>query len=299
MRERITIVFAVCVLMMIIPYLGTLIMTGLSDTEPMADSVAGLDTGKTVSVDVNGQYEVLDVEEYLLGVLPGIMEPEKDAEVWKALAVAVRTNIYRQMGGVGNLDEKDLEEEYLTKEEICALWGNRNYEQTIGMVEQAIIETAGITMVYDGEYIHAYYHKVSAGTTASAEELLGEAVPYLVSVESSHDVESKEYMNLTTVSKDEVQEFTVLESTEHGYVKTVSCNGEELTADEVCQRYQISSYNFYIEDMGEEANAYRIVSLGTGHGLGLSIYGAGVMSKNGSTYQDILKYYYPGIQFSE
>ncbi len=299
MRERLTIVFALCVLMIIIPYFGTLIMTGISDTEPMADSVAELDSGKTVSVEKDGQYEVLDVEEYLLGVLPGIMEPEKDVEVWKVLAVIERTNIYRQMEGVGNVDERDLSEDYLTKEEICALWGNRNYEQTMKLVEQAIIETAGVTMVYDGEYIHAYYHKVSAGTTVSAEELLGEAVPYLVSVESSHDVESKDYMNLITVSKDELQEFTVLESTEHGYVKTVSCNGEELTADEVCERYQISSYNFYIEDMGEETNSYRIVSLGTGHGLGLSIYGAGVMSKNGNSYQEILKYYYPGIQFSE
>lgn len=298
MRERLTIAFAVCVLMIIIPYFGTLIMTGIPDTEPMADSVAELDTGKTVSVDMNGQYEVLDVEEYLLGVLPGIMEPEKDVEVWKTLAVIERTNIYRQMGGIGNVDEADLREDYLTREEICALWGNRNYEQIIRLVEQAVIETAGITMTYDGEYINAYYHKVSAGTTASAEELLGEAVPYLISVESGHDVESKDYMNLITISKDELQEFTVLESTEHGYVKKVSCNGEELTADEVCERYQISSYNFYIEDMGEEANAYRIVSLGTGHGLGLSIYGAGVMSRHGNTYQEILRYYYPGIQIS-
>ncbi len=298
MRERLTIVFAVCVLIIMIPYLGTLIITGIGEEEPLAGSVAELETGKTVSVDVNGQYEVLDVEEYLLGVLPGIMEPEKDLEVWKALAVIERTNIYRQMEGVSNVDERDLTQEYFTEEDICALWGKRNYQQIIRLVEQAIIETAGITMLYDGEYIYAYYHRVSAGTTVSAEELLGEEIPYLASVESSHDVESKDYMNLITISKDEVQELTIVEATEHGYVTTVSCNGEELTAEQFCEQYQVTSYNFYIEDMGEEANTYRIVSLGSGHGLGLSIYGAGVMSQNGSSYQEILQYYYTGIRFA-
>jgi stage II sporulation protein D len=296
MREQLTIAFAVCVLIIGIPYVGTLIMTGVPDSSDWVDSVAQLDTGKTVSVDVDGQYEVLDVEVYLLGVLPGIKEPDKDIEVWKALAVAERTNLYRQMAGAGNVDEADLTEDYLTEDEIRVLWGERNYIQIMPVVEQAIVDTAGITMQYEGEYIEAYYHSVSAGQTVSAEDLLGRSVPYLVSVESSHDVESKDYMNLMTISKEELWECTIIDCTEYGYVKRVSCNGEELSVQEACLRYQIPSYYFYIEDMGEDENTYRIVSLGVGHGLGLSIYGAGVMSKGGSSYSDILQYYYPGVQ---
>lgn len=294
MREKITMIFAMLVLMVMIPYLGTMALTG---TIGMAvTSVEELNTGKTVSLELDGQYVVMDVEAYLAGILPADMEGSDNLEAWKALAVIERTNIYKKMEGSGNIDEGDLGMRYLPEEEISEAWGERNYEAYRKVVEQAILETAGITIQYDGEYIDALYHKVSVGSTVSAEELLGEAVPYLTAVVSSHDVESRDYMNIIPISKDTVQELCVTESTEHGYVKAVSCNGEILTGEEARERFQINSLNFYIEDMGTE---FRIVSLGTGHGLGLSLYGAGIMAREGNTYEEILSYYYSGIQLSE
>lgn len=294
MRERITMIFAMLVLMVMIPYLGTMALTGTIGMA--AASVEELNTGKTVSLELDGQYVVMDVEAYLAGILPADMEGSDNLEVWKALAVIERTNIYKKMEGNGNIDEGDLEMRYLPEEERSEAWGERNYEAYRKVVEQAILETAGITIQYDGEYIDALYHKASVGSTVSAEELLGEAVPYLTAVVSSHDVESRDYMNIITISKDAVQELYVTESTEHGYVKTINCNGETLTGEEARERFQISSLNFYIEDMGTE---FRIVSLGTGHGLGLSLYGAGIMAKEGKTYEEILSYFYSGIQLSE
>lgn len=294
MREKLTMVFAMLVLMVMIPYLGTMALTGTIGAA--ITSVEELNTGKTVSLELDGQYVVMDVEAYLAGILPADMEGSDNLEAWKALAVIERTNIYKLMEGNGNIDESDLGMEYLQEDEISEAWGERNYEAYQSVVEQAILETAGIAMQYDGEYIDALYHKVSVGSTVSAEELLGEAVPYLTAVVSSHDVESKDYMNIVTVSKDAIQELTVTESTEHGYVKSVSCNGETLTGEEAQDRFQLCSMNFYIEDMGEE---FRIVSLGKGHGLGLSLYGAGIMAREGKIYEEILSYYYPGIQLTE
>lgn len=294
MRERLTMVFAMLVLMVMIPYLGTMVLTGT--TGVVITSVEELETGKTVSLELDGQYIVMDVEAYLAGILPADMEGSDNLEAWKALAVIERTNIYKQMEGKGNIDESELGMVYLREEEICGLWGERNYEAYMNVVEKAILETVGITIQYDGEYIDALYHNVSIGSTVSAEELFGEGIPYLTSVVSSHDVESRDYMNITALSKDVVQELTVIESTEHGYVKRVRCNGEELTGEEAQARFQICSLNFYIEDMGEE---FRIVSLGKGHGLGLSLYGAGMMAKEGRTYEEILQYYYSGIQLTK
>ena len=70
-------------------------------------------------------------------------------------------------------------------------------------------------------------------------------------------------------------------------------DGTELTGEEMQEEYQLPSRNFYIEDMGEQ---YRIVCLGQGHGMGLSIYGAMQMTEEGKGYEEVLLYYYPGVQ---
>lgn len=294
MREKLTMVFAMGILAVMIPYFGTMVLTGTIGV--VVSSVEELDTGKTVSLEVDGQYQVIDVEAYLKGTLPTVLEGSEDIEVWKALAVIERTNIYKRMDGMGNIDEKDLELEYMDEEELKEVWGERKYDIYSHTVEQAILETAGETIVYDGEYIDALYHKVSVGTTVSAEELLGESVPYLTAVVSSHDVEAKDYMNLVTVSKESVQELSVMESTEHGYVRKILYNGEELSGEDAQKLFDLPSLNFYVEDMGNE---YRIVCLGKGHGLGMSLYGAGNLASEGKNYKDILQMYYPGTQILE
>lgn len=339
MRERFTIGFAACIVIIFLPYVLTLMMTGITGGAGKTDSLSSISTGKTVSVERGGHYEVLDVEMYLKGVLPGIIDGDQEPEVWKALAVIERTNIYRQMGGNTTVDELDLVQEYLTEAEIRELWGERRYQKELAEVEEAILATVGQTITYDGEYITAYYHKVSDGTTVSAEELIGQAVPYLVSVDSSDDVESKDYMSMIPIPKDGLEptventesnnadtggetnnmaaemnnegteegtnnkdagektvELAITQATAHGYVQEVSVNGIRVPVDDFCRSYAVPSYHFYIEDLGDEANAYRIVALGKGHGMGLSIYGAGVMSREGRNYQEILTYYYPGVQ---
>jgi stage II sporulation protein D len=39
--------------------------------------------------------------------------------------------------------------------------------------------------------------------------------------------------------------------------------------------------------------------MGKGSQVGLSLYGAGAMAQSGSSYEDILKYYYTGITVSK
>ena len=299
MRERITIAFAVFILVLGIPYIGTLIINGLPSVKAKPASVQEIDSKRTVSVEVNNEYKVLDVEEYLLGVLPTVMEPTGDLEIWKAMAIIERTNIYRQMEGAGNIDAGDLYEEYLTKDEIIRLWGTRRYNRLIGTVERAIIETAGVAICYDGEYIEAYYHHVNSGTTVSAEELLGIPIPYLTSVTSGHDVESKDYMNIMYIDKSEIGNLEVTAMTEHGYVKSVKCDGLEMSAEEFCGSYHVPSYLFCVEEVEAEPDRHRIIALGMGHGMGLSVYGAKVLSSQGKEYEDILLYYYPGTQLTD
>lgn len=294
MREKLIILFAMLALAIAIPYLGTMVLTGTTGTEQ--ETLANVDTGKTVSLELDGTYTVMDVEAYLAGCLPAVLDGEENPELWKALAVIERTNIYKKMDGRGNIDEADLGMRYIQAEELQTRWGEKYYKSYCEKIEAAVLETKGQILTYDGECIDALYHRISTGATVSAEELFGEPVPYLVSVISSHDVEAKDYMYLEYVPKEQDEELKVLESTEHGYVKKVLKNGTELTGEEMQEEYQLPSQNFYIEDMGDQ---YRIVCLGQGHGMGLSIYGAEKMTEEGKDYETVLLYYYPGVQLKK
>ena len=53
---------------------------------------------------------------------------------------------------------------------------------------------------------------------------------------------------------------------------------------------------FYIREIDGRV---RIVTKGLGHGYGLSIYGANEMAKEGKTYQEILSYYYSGLEITK
>ena len=58
----------------------------------------------------------------------------------------------------------------------------------------------------------------------------------------------------------------------------------------------MNSACFYISEIDCRV---RIVTKGLGHGYGLSIYGANEMAKEGKTYQEILSYYYSGIEITK
>ena len=46
-------------------------------------------------------------------------------------------------------------------------------------------------------------------------------------------------------------------------------------------------------------DGYRIITIGVGDSLGLSLYGAAILSENGESYDEILAYYYAGAELSK
>ena len=79
-----------------------------------------------------------------------------------------------------------------------------------------------------------------------------------------------------------------------GYVLEVKLDNTIVSGEEFAKVAGLPSNHFYIEDY--EGNA-RIICNGSGHGLGLSQYGANAMAENGSSYKEILEHYYTGISF--
>ncbi len=318
-------------LMMIIPYGLCLLFSLFCDEIQIGQGDKEIENhlmNKNVLMEINGLYKSMDVEEYILGVLPGTIPADYDEEALKVQAILVRTNVLKEMEEKATTDAEDLSYNYLTVDERIELFGELNYEKYEKRFERAVVDTAGMVLRQEGTLIMALYHEVSIGKTVSAKERLGEDISYLQSVNSSQDVEAKHYMNIVHYTWEELQALLsemqgtaktqnseakaatgeenpegkatdavetekkigvkVEESTENGYVIKVSVDGTIYTGEELMEGFQLSSTNFYVEEMED---GLRFVCLGKGSGLGVSQYGANRMALDGSKSEEIIQYY--------
>lgn len=264
---------------------------------------------------VTEQGEKMDMEEFLLYMIAGQIDLDAEKETLKAQAVIGRTNLLRELGEKTEIQETDLSVVYLSPEKFANSFGDRSLEEMKKKIQQAVDATKGQSLVYDNQYIEALYHPVSIGTTISSKEYFGKERPYLISVESSQDVESEEYMTMKSwrieeilsllqkegkaqfIEKDQLlDEIKIEEKTENGYVKSVKVGAETISGEEWKNIFQLNSTNFYLE--GQE-NTLRMIVLGKGHGIGMSQFGANELAKEGWNYEEILKKYYPGVSIRE
>ena len=118
---------------------------------------------------VNG----LPIEEYLYSVISSELPSSFDMEAKKALAVCARGYAYNHIedgtfAAYGaNVDDSIM----------CQVYNN--YPETEESIE-AVDDTYGVVMTYDGYVIVAYYYSTSAGVTCSNDEIWDEEdEPYL------------------------------------------------------------------------------------------------------------------------
>jgi len=121
---------------------------------------------------------IVDVESYLQGVVSSEMSPSYPVEALKAQAVAARTYALKNLGRHRNLGY-DLDDTA-----HCQVYGG--YFSEDRRTNQAVNDTGGLVMTYDGTLIDAVYSSTCAGYTESSEAAWGRAVPYLVSVPDFH-----------------------------------------------------------------------------------------------------------------
>ena len=89
---------------------------------------------------------------------------------------------------------------------------------------------------------------------------------------------------------------TVLEATKSGFVRKVNVFGTVVTGETFAQTLSLGTTNFHIDQVEE---GYRIISIGKGSSLGMSLYGAGWKADQGSTYREIIAYYYPETSIAD
>ena len=274
-------------------------------------SVMSSSTGKT---------EKINLREYIIGSVAAEMPANYHPEALKAQAVASYTYAkkvgeqnekYKEsyLGEADITDSPETHQGYIDEKSRKEKWGN-NYEEYEKNISDAVDEVFGYFMVYNGETALAVYHSNSAGKTQSAETLWGTDIPYLVSVESPGDKLSPDYVTTHEFSKSEFRKIAkkcdisldgdaeewVGESTkaESGYVVSVKLGETEVSASKFREESGLRSCFFDIEYSDDK---FTVTCFGHGHGAGMSQYGADYMARQGSSWRDILKHYYKGIDF--
>lgn len=300
MRDQIISWVAGVMLTFLLPYCLTMLITGIQEENSLAKE-SGI---KIILEDES----VVDLEEYVKQVTAGEISTEEEQEAINAQMVIVRTNLLRKIKKEKEVRATDLGERAVDEKTLRENLGVKKYSEATKKLRQAQQKTNGVVLKYKKKYIEALYHVCNTGMTVSSKEMTGTKKAYLQSEESSQDIESKDYMNVKEFSKGQVvskiktklegrdiNESNVIdfihvnEKTELGYVKKVKIGEEKLTGEEWRSLFSLSSDNFYIE---EYEGKIRMISLGKGHGMGLSQYGANEMAKQGKNYKEILRHYY-------
>ena len=255
----------------------------------------------------NGDIDNVPLEEYVVGVISGEMPASFHEEALKAQSVASRTYVLKKILSNKNSDYDVVDtvnnQVYLDDDELKVRWGD-NYSKYNKKVRDAVNDTRGEYLEYNGEVITAMYFSTSNGYTEDSGVAFETSLPYLKSVESSYDeTVAKTFYATNSMSLQEFYEklgikysneflFEVLERSSSNRIMRLKINGIEFKCKDIYDKLRLRSCDF---DFVQVGNNIEIKTKGYGHGVGMSQYGAQGMAKKGYNYEEILKYYYTGI----
>lgn len=262
-----------------------------------------------LTVLMGGSKQVMDLEKYILGVVLGEMPTNFEEEALRAQAVAARTYTLRQcLEGTNHPNH-----EICTEPGCCQAYEDpQNYLSSGGSgtalqrIRQAVADTAGEVLVYQGELIYATYFSCSGGQTESALAVWGQDFPYLQSVSSPGEegatwfedrkvFTSAQFCRALGITRNGHPDtwFGACTYTEGGGVDTIEICGIQYRATTLREILKLRSTAFTVSVDGD-----RIIfeTKGYGHRVGLSQYGANAMAEQGNDYRQILSYYYQGTE---
>ena len=161
--------------------------------------------------------------------------------------------------------------------------------------------------MYDNKIIEAFFFSTSTGYTENSEEVFNEELPYLRSVESVWDESSPSFNTEVEINKNDFYnklgigysdnlDISDVEKTVSGRIKSLKINGNYFKGVDVRNKLGLRStfFTFY-----ENEDNITVKTKGYGHGVGMSQYGAQGMALAGFKYEDIIKYYYTGVEIKK
>lgn len=251
----------------------------------------------------------MNLEDYVKGVVSAEMPVSFELSALKAQAIAARTYVLKRIeDGKGSVStDFNLAQDWASKERLKEKWGEGNYLAYWQKISQAVEETGGLVLTYQGKLINAYYHSTCGGKTESGEEVFKHSLPYLKSVSCSWDTRSPRYQEqkefdvaqlkqLLGVPQNKQLNLKVLATTKGKRIKTINVGNKAMEAIDFRKILGLRSTRFSWMVKGKKIY---FTTIGNGHGVGLCQYGADGLAKQGKSCQEILEYYYSGVKIRD
>ena len=250
----------------------------------------------------------MNMEDYIIGVVAAEMPVSFELEALKAQAVAARTfALYKKEHSNKEYDviKGVSDQAFNTLEEMQKKWADK-FNENFLKIQQAVSETKNEILTYQDQVIESFYFSMSNGYTEKCELVFQQALPYIESVESAWDnkslnnyevitkFEKEEFCNKLEINCDEIKIGTI-ERTDSKRVRKIVINEKEFTGVQIRTLLKLRSTDFDI-DIEDKIS---ITTRGSGHGVGMSQYGANGMAKEGYPYEEILEHYYQNIEISK
>ncbi len=253
---------------------------------------------------INNETKELPLEEYLVNVVGAEVPALFDMEALKAQAIASRTFALYEEKTRGYVTTGD--QAYNSLETLQSKWQD-NYYTYLAKIKEAVSSTKNLIMTYENNLIKSYFYAMSNGYTTTSLSVFNEELPYLNNILPTLDSPNTKLFEVTkTVSKTQFCKTLNIDCTHlkidnitidtSNRVEIISINDTQYTGIDIRKKFNLRSTDFTIE---EDNDNIVFTTKGYGHGVGMSQYGAETMAKNGSSYDEILKYYYQGVEIKE
>ena len=312
MKTYLLLTAIICVILALFPLCALTASKSFQTEEKTQTETTTKKGSDTVAVFVTSANKTVDMEifDYIVGAVAAEMPASYEKEALKAQAVAC----YSYMMWVKeNSDNAEYDitsnpathQGYLTEDEMKEKWGNK-YESYKGKIEEAVTEVYGKYMTYEGEVILALFHAISPGKTQNSEEVWESPLPYIKSKSAPGDSLSPDFDSTLTVPCKKIRDVFSVKSdvkdselidifalSDSSFIKEIPVGESSVSAGDIAAKLSLRSPYFTAEY--KEGN-YIFKVKGYGHGLGMSQYSADYMARQGSTYDEILRHFYSGIE---
>jgi len=259
--------------------------------------------------NTNGRLTVINelgVDGYLFGVLPVEVSPKWPIEALKAQAVVSRTYVMNNLGKYG---KKGYD---LSSDVFSQMY--RGVEAEHPETNRAVKETSGMVLTYKGKLAKAYFHSSCGGYTENIQKVWGNAVDFMKGITCPYCKDSPRYHWEKNIEPEFIQSRLAKAGYTVGKIKNIKFKSRtksgRIDLMEIIHSLgtlEITGHKFRMAigpDIIKSAmmaidrnkNKFSFYGRGWGHGIGMCQWGARGLAERGSSFRNILKFYFPGTK---